>query len=48
MMPFAIDKVSNAFLDWCYAALKHVECIMNVRVRSNFGRIKASVVLRDL
>lgn len=37
---FDINPISNAYLDWCAAAFKHVSCLMNIRVWTNFGRIK--------
>ena len=40
IFPYEVNKITNCYLDWFYAALKHVYCLMNTRVLSNFGRIK--------
>lgn len=40
MFEFNIGKVPKTCLDWFYTAIKHIECVMNKRVRLNFGRFK--------
>ena len=45
LFEFTINKITKSYLDWYYAALNHVYCIMSPRVLANLNRMTVSFFL---